>query len=180
MPLFRKHLTPAALGGMIYELLRQELESSGELGIQSLLGHLELDRADMHNQYRGDIMISLMFAAVMAIERSTGGKTARGIISGMKEEFLTHLEEQGASPLQRSEWEATIASSFLLYRSALETYTGFEPPWKLGRQLYWNLVGEERYQAMAIKIATLYLMAGRDRVQDLLNMHGPLMLTERE
>jgi hypothetical protein len=59
----------------------------------------------------------------------------------------------------------------------MDGYSGYEPPWKLGRQFYWSLVGNEDYAAMSIKIATLYLLAARDRVQHFLNECGPLILT---
>jgi len=177
MTIFKKHLTPGRLGGMIYELLRSEMDGGGQLSIGSLVSHLDLNDGVLHEQFRGDIMIALMFAAVIAIERSTGNRVAQQIISGMKEEFLNHLEEQGANTVQQAEWEATLANSFLLYRKSMEDYSGFEPPWKLGRQLYWNLIGGEQYAVMSIKIATLYLLEGRDRVQELLNEKGPLLLT---
>jgi hypothetical protein len=122
-------------------------------------------------------MTGLMFSAVLAIERSTPPRTARKIISGMTEEFVHHLEEQGASTVQRAEWEVTTAAAFLSYRNSLEDYSGFEPPWKLGRQFYWNLVESKDFPAMSIKISTLYLIAARDRVQDLLNEYGPLILS---
>ncbi|MDH4069392.1 MAG: hypothetical protein OEV30_03115, partial [Ignavibacteria bacterium] len=167
MKLFRKHLHPETIGSMVYELLRSEMERNGDLSFVSLLDSLDLQQETLHSQYRGDIIVGLMFGAVMAIERSTGTTTAQQIISGMKNDFLAHLEEQGASVLQRAEWEATVAGSFLLYRQALEDYSGFEPPWKVGRQFYWNLIGREQHVAMSVKISTLYLVAAQEKVQAL-------------
>lgn len=179
MKLFRKHLHPAQVGSMIYELLRSEMEGDGDLSSSTLLESLDLQGDTLHHQYRGDIIVGLMFGAVMAIERSTGATIAQQIISGMKAEFLAHLEEQGANVLQRAEWEATVAGSFLLYRQALDNYSGFEPPWKVGRQFFWNLIGRELHVAMSVKIATLYLTAAKEKVQGLLNEHGPMILPVR-
>ena len=176
-PWFRKHIHPGQVGSMIYEMLRACLESDEELCMESLLLHLGVQQEDLPDQYTGEIMIGLMFSAVLATERSTTARTAQKIISGMTDEFIHHLEEQGASPVQCAEWEATIAAAFLAYRNSMEDYSGFEPPWKLGRQFYWNLVENEEYAAMSIKISTLYLLAARDRVQQLLNEYGPLILT---
>jgi hypothetical protein len=175
--LFRKHLRPEDVGSKIYELLRRCVESDDELSLDALLVHLDLFHEDVHDHVTGDVMGGLMFAAVLATERSTTPRTARRIIVGMTEEFMHHLEEQGANALQRAEWEATLAQTFLAYRQCMDGYTGYEPPWKLGRQFYWNIVGNEDYRAMSIKIATLYLLAARDRVQDLLNVCGPLILS---
>ena len=117
-----------------------------------------------------------MFGGVMAVERSATLRVADEIIAGMKLAFLQHLEEQGADAIQRAEWESVLADHFLTYRQCLENYSGFEHPWKLGRQFYWNLVGVEEHAALLIKISTLYLLAGRDRCQELLNEYGPSLL----
>ena len=175
--LFRKHIPPEDVGSRIYELLRHSAESDEDLRIDALLTHLDLRETDLHEQLMGTVMGGLMFAAILATERSTTPRTSRKIIVGMTEEFLRHLEEQGANQVQRAEWEAALAGMFLAYRQCMDGYSGYEPPWKLGRQFYWNLVGNEEYAAMSIKIATLYLLTARDRVQNLLNECGPLMLT---
>ena len=176
MVLFKKHLRPEELGAMLYEMLRSGLESDGELSLRRLVQSLDLESEQLHAQYAGEVMVGLMYAATLAIERSAPQRVAQMIITGMKSEFSNHLQEQGASPLQMAEWEATVANTFLLYRSSLEDYSGFEPPWKLGRQFFWNLLDREDYVAMSIKIATLYLVAARDAAQDLLNTHGPILL----
>ena len=62
------------------------------------------------------------------------------------------------------------------YRKCLEGYEGFEPPWKLGRLFLWNITGEEKYHAISIKIATLYLLEARDVCQSLINEHGPTLV----
>ena len=152
------------------------MEFDEELSLGSLIVNLGLVRETLHDQHAGEVMTGLMFSAVLATERSTTPRIARKIISGMTEEFIHHLEEQGASPIQCAEWEANVAGAFLSYRKCLEDYSGFEPPWKLGREFYWNLVEKEEYAAMSIKISTLYLLAARERVQRLLNEHGPLIL----
>ncbi len=176
-PFFRKYLRPEEVGSKIYELLRTCVESDGELSLDSLLFNLDLRREALHEHVEGDVMVGLMFSAILATERSTTPRTARKIIMGMTGEFLHHLEEQGADAVQCAEWETTIAAMFLSYRNSMDGYSGFEPPWKLGRQLYWNLVGNEVYAAMPIKIATLYLLAAREKVQSLLNECGPFILT---
>jgi hypothetical protein len=176
MALFRKYLKPEDLGASLYELLRSGLESESDLSLSRLLRNLEIEQGDLHNQYAGDVMVALMFAATMAVERSASNRVAKAIVSGMKSEFANHLEEQGANPVQQAEWELTLADTFLMYRSCLENYSGFEPPWRLGRQFYWNLLGREEYVAMSIKIATLYLLTARDMAQNLLNKLGPMVL----
>jgi hypothetical protein len=179
MALFKKQLQPEKLGAIVYERLRKELEGNGDLALDHLLHNLGLESANDQPEHAGDVIVALMFAATMAIERSAPEPVAVKIVSGMKSEFLSHLREQGATALQAAEWEATLASSFLVYRTCLEDYSGFEPPWKLGRQFFWNLIGREEYVAMAVKIATLYLIAARDAVQELLNKYGPAVILPR-
>lgn len=152
------------------------MESKSDLSIDEFLRSLDRDIRQVNEQYAGEIAVGLMFGAVIAIERSASERVAVEIISGMKLEFLRHLEEQGANAIQRAEWEIILADRFLGYRQCLENYSGFEPPWKLGRQFYWNLIGEEEHVAMLIKISTLYLLAARDKSQELLNKYGPLVL----
>ena len=161
---------------MLYEGLRRGLESDSDLSLDGFLRSLNHDVSQVNEQYAGEIMVGLMFGAVMAIERSASERVAEEIVSGMKLEFLRHLEEQGANAIQRAEWEIILADRFLGYRQCLEDYSGFEPPWKLGRQFYWNLIGTEEHIAMLIKISTLYLLAARDASQDTLNKYGPLVL----
>lgn len=177
MGIFRKDLLPEALGARIYERLRSGMEGDDDLSADRFLASLDLDSGSAHAQVRGEIMAGLLFGAVMAVERSAASWTANRIVAGMRTEFLAHLEEQGASTLQRAEWDAVLAARFLAYRQALEGYTGFEPPWKLGRLFYWNILGEELHVAMSVKIATLYLLCGRDLCQDLLNACGPRLVS---
>ena len=173
--LFRRHLTPQQLGAMLYEKLRSALESDGDLSLQELIRNLGKDRNEVDNQYAGEVMIGLMFAANLAIERSASRWVSKQILAGMKVEFGRHLGEQGASETQQREWIAIMGDRFLAYGKCLEGYTGFEPPWKLGRQFYWNIIGYEDHLAMSVKIATLFLMQARDECQDLLNEYGPVL-----
>jgi hypothetical protein len=173
MSLFQKNLTPADLGARLYETLRHGMESDGELSIRQLLVGLELVPEELHDQYVGEIMIGLLFGATLAIESSATPRVANQIISALKAEFFNHLEEQGARPLQCAEWEAVLANRFLTYRECLEGYTGFEPPWKLGRALFWHIIGDEVHIAMCVKICTLYIMTARALCGEILKQHGP-------
>lgn len=173
MKLFRKHLTPEDLGALIYEQIRLRLASEDALSIAALLRTIERDPESLPEQHVGAVMVGSMFGAMLAVERSTSAWIADRISRGMQREFDRHLREQGASDAQIVEWEAIIADQFLLYRSALDGYEGFEPPWKLGRLFFWNIIGAEEYVAPAIRHATLYLLAIRDAAQDLVNEHGP-------
>jgi len=162
---------------MLYEKLRSGLESEGNLSLQDLIQHLGKERTEVDNQYAGEVMIGLMFAASLATERSASSWVTRQILEGMNVEFNRHLAEQGASEAQQQEWIAIMGNRFLAYKKCLEGYTGFEPPWKLGRQFFWNILGHEEHVAMSIKIATLFLLEARDECQELLNRHGPMLTT---
>ncbi|MCZ6777036.1 MAG: hypothetical protein O7D34_11355 [Ignavibacteria bacterium] len=179
MGLFRKHRRPEDLGAMIYETLRSGMESDGDLSMECFIQSLDKNPNKLHEQHVGEIMVGLMFGATLAIERSASNRVAERISSGMRSEFLNHIEEQGASQLEKAEWEAIIANNFLAYRKCLEDYSGFEPPWKLGRQFFWNIIAAEEHLAMSIKIATLYMLAARDACQVLLNEHGPTLLVSQ-
>lgn len=176
MRFFKKHINAGELGTILYEEIRKGMESREDLSVDLFLRSLDHDVSQVSDQYAGEIVVGLMFGAVMAIERSASPKIAEEIIGGMRSEFLRHLEEQGANAEQRLEWEGVLDDRFSGYRQTLENYSGFEPPWKLGRLFYWNLVGTEEYIAMYIKISTLYLLAARDRCQEVLNKYGPLVL----
>jgi hypothetical protein len=179
MKLFRRHTTAEDLGGRLYESLRSGMESHGDLSVEHLLESIDLVPENLDENFRGEVIVGMMFAAGLAVGRSATSRVVHQITAGMKAEFFSHLEEQGANAVQVAEWENVLAARFLEYRRTLEEYTGFEPPWKLGRLFYWNLLGEEVYSAMAIKIATLYLLAVRDHSQQLLNEQGPYLLPDR-
>lgn len=146
--------------------------------MERFLQGLDLDQGTLDEQHAGEIMIALMFGATLAIERSASPRVAEQIGAGMKAEFLNHLQEQGATNIQKAEWETIAASRFLEYRRSVEDYSGFEPPWRLGRRLFWNLILEEKYIAMSVKIAALYILAARDACQELLNEYGPSLLVQ--
>lgn len=177
MALFKKYRRPEELGAMLYEHLRSGMSSDGDLSLDQLLHSFDRTTESLSNQFHGEAIVGLMFASTLAIERSASSRVAAQIIAGMKVDFLNHLEEQGASTLQRAEWDAVTGGRFLEYRKCLEDYSGFEPPWKLGRTFFWNLIGEEVHMAMPIKIATLYLLSARDSCQQLLNVHGPTLIS---
>jgi hypothetical protein len=171
--IFRKQLRPEDLGALLYEALRKGMESQGDLSLARFLESLDADPEELDEQYVGEAMMGLMFGGVLAIERSASRKVSEQILAGMKTEFLNHIAEQGASQIEQAEWDTIIASRFLEYRRCMEDYSGFEPPWKLGRLFYWNIVGRESFVAMSVKISTLYLLAARDMCQTMLNEHGP-------
>jgi hypothetical protein len=178
--IFRKHRRPEELGGLIYEALRKGMETQGDLSMERLLQSLSVEEKELDQQYAGEMIVGLMFGASMATKRSASQRVSGQINSGMKAEFFNHIAEQGASPVERAEWETIVAARFLAYEQCLEDYSGFEPPWRMGRQFYWNLLGHEEYNAMSIKIATLYLLTGRDASQELLNEHGPSLVVNKD
>ena len=47
----------------------------------------------------------------------------------------------GLPEQQVLEWRAVVQERFREYRRCMEQYEGFEPPWKMGRQLFWNITG---------------------------------------
>jgi hypothetical protein len=174
----RKRRTPREFGGILYELLRREMASPGPLSIGGFIGRLEEAGEHLHQQHAGGVAIGVMFAATLALERSTTAWIAREAARGMRGEFSRHLHEQGASIDQVREWEAVIRRHFGMYRAALLRYEGLEPPWKLGRRFLWHLTGTEEYDAHLVKEATLYLLAARDRAQEIVNRYGPTIVVE--
>lgn len=178
MRLFQKNLRPSDLGILVYERLRKGMQSTDDLSMNGLLLGLELLPEELHEQYLGEIMIGLMFGATLAVESNASVRAAQQVVSSMKAEFLNHLDEQGATPIQKAEWEAVLADRFLAYRRCLDGYSGFEPPWKLGRTFFWNIISNEVHIAMCVKICTLYLLAARDVCADILREYGPRLQME--
>lgn len=179
MSLFKKTRTPEEVGRILYESIRHGMESTSALSVVGFLESLDADPELLDEQYLGEIAIGLMFGGTLAVERSAPPRVAAQIVAGMKAEFLQHLAEQGASAVQRAEWESVAAVRFLTYRQELEGYSGFEPPWRVGRRFYWSILGREDNTAMCVKIATLYLLEGREVCQRILNEEGPAILLNR-
>ena len=164
---------------MIYEHLRTRLASDDPLSITALLERLGRAESELPEQHQGAIMVGVMFGAVLAIERSTTRWIARRIADGMSKEFAVHLREQGASSQQVVDWQQVVVDHSMLYRHALEGYDeSLEPPWKLGRQYLWLIIGTEEYVAAEIKEATLFLLQARDVAQSLMNRYGPSLITD--
>lgn len=176
--LFQKNLRPTDLGAVMYERVRLGMQSDDALSMNTLLTGLEVLPEELDVQYVGEIIIGLMFGATLAIERHASPPVAQQVASSMKAEFLNHLDEQGATTIQVAEWETVLANRFLEYRKTLDGYTGFEPPWKLGRAFFWNILGKEVHIAMCVKICTLYLLAARDLCEELLKEYGPRVTLE--
>ena len=174
MRLFRKHHTPAEVGAIVYETLRSSLAAaSGPLTIGHLLGLLGRAEGNMPEMHVGEIVCGAMFAASIALERSVPRWMAAEILRGMRDELSRHLHEQGAADDQVAEWERILDARSAAYRESLADYDGLEPPWKLGRAFLWNVTGERLYNALAIKHATHYILALRDRAQEAINAYGP-------
>lgn len=178
MGLFQKNLRPADLGICIYERLRKGMQSNDDHSMANLLSGLEVADCELDEQHVGEIMIGLLFGATLAIEGSASVPAAQQVVSSMKAEFVNHLHEQGATPIQKAEWEAVLADRFLTYRKCLEGYSGFEPPWRLGRAFFWNIIGKELHIAMSVKICTLYMLAAKDMCAELLKELGPRLHME--
>jgi hypothetical protein len=174
----KKQFTPDALGASLYEALRAAMTSASVLSIERLLASIGKMPADLDEQYVGDIMIAVMFGATLSIERSTEQWIGERIVAGMQNEFFRHLEEQGATPHQVAEWRDVLANRFQEYRACAAGYDeGLEPPWKVGRQLYWLLTGTVEYLALPIKNSTLFVLAARDQAQLLMNEYGPHIIS---
>ncbi len=169
----RKNLTPETLGALLYETLREGVASTEELAIEKLLTELQIPEETLPRQYVGEIMLGCLFAAALAVERSTSQGIGKRIVEGMRTEFVSHLREQGATPQQAEEWMGVIERHFAEYRLCMEEYTGLEPPWKLGREFLWNFSGRKDYVALSIKHATEYLLTAEGLAQQVLNTHGP-------
>ncbi len=176
--LFQKNLRPSDLGIVIYERLRKAMTSNDDLSMFNLLSGIEVKSEDLDEQHVGEVMIGLMFAATLSIEASASTRAAQQMASSMKAEFLNHLDEQGATTIQKAEWEAVLADRFLTYRKTLDGYSGFEPPWKLGRAFFWNIINNEVHVAMCVKICTLYLIAAKDMCGEILKEMGPRLTME--
>jgi hypothetical protein len=178
MSIFQRRKTPEAFGALLYEALRTGLTLPGPLSIDGLCAKLADEGEVLDDQHAGEIVIGAMYAAATAIDRSTQRGVADRIIDGMTGEFLRHLGEQGASALEIGEWRSIMHAHFADYRDVLLGYEGFEPPWKFGRQLLWCLTGSEDHAAVAVRDATVFLLAVRDAAQELVNAHGPALLIE--
>ena len=178
MRLFQKNLKPSDLGILIYERLRKGMQSTDDLSMNGLLMGLEVVPEELDAQHVGEIMMGLMFGATLAIESNAGARAAQQVVSSMKAEFLNHLDDQGATLIQKAEWEAVLADRFLAYRRCLDGYSGFEPPWKLGRAFFWKILGNDVHIAMCVKICTLYLLAARDACTEILKEYGPRLQME--
>lgn len=163
---------------MVYEHLRSGMAGTGNLSVENLIRSLDINPATLDEQYVGEVMVGLMFGAQLAIDRSATERVGRRITAGLVGEFINHVAEQGADPVQQDEWRLVVTARFRTYRETLTDYSGFEPPWRLGREFYWSIIGREEYIALSIKICTLYMLAARDESQVLLNEYGPSLLVQ--
>lgn len=178
MKIFQRRKTPEALGALLYESLRAGLAVPGPMSIESVAVTLSEDGERLNEQHAGEIVVGAMYAARMAIDRSTERAVADRIVAGMTGEFLKHLGEQGASPFEVGQWRSIVNAHFADYRDLLLGYEGLEPPWKFGRQLLWCLTGSEDHTAIAVRDATRFLLAIRDAAQEVVNLHGPALIVE--
>ena len=173
----RRHLTPEALGALLYETLREAVASTEELSVSGLLGRLEIEEETLPRQYVGEIMRGCLFAATLAIRRSTSDWIGDRIVAGMKEEFVSHLLEQGATRQQAEQWKGVVERHFVEYGASMEGYEGLEPPWKLGRQFLCTFSGRDDHTAIAVKHGTDYLTTMENLAQEILNDRGPRLDT---
>jgi hypothetical protein len=175
--MMRKHLTPETLGALLYETLREAVASTEELAVGKLLSRLEIEEETLPRQYVGEIMAGCLYAATLAVERSASEWIGQRIVAGMKEEFVSHLREQGATPQQVQQWKGVVDRHFVEYGLSMEDYEGLEPPWKLGRQLLQNFSGRDDHPALSVKHATEYLVTMQTLAQQVLNDYGPRLDT---
>jgi hypothetical protein len=178
MRVFQRRKTPEAFGALLYEALRTGLTLPGPMNLDHLASAFSDEGEILDEQYPGEIVVGAMYAAAMAVDRSTQRPIADRIVAGMTAEFLRHLGEQGASGPEVGEWSSIMHAHFADYRDILIGYQELEPPWKLGRQLLWCMTGSEKHTAVAVRDATRFLLAVRDAAQELMNMHGPSLLLE--
>jgi len=178
MRILQRRKSPEAFGALLYEALRTGVSMPGRVSIEGLAGRLSEAGELLDDQHPGEIVIGAMYAATMAVDRSTQRPVADRIVAGMTGEFLCHLGEQGASSLEVGEWRSIMNAHFAEYRDVLIGHEELEPPWKFGRQLLWCLTGSENHTAVAVRDATEFLIAVRDAAQELVNMHGPSLILE--
>ena len=172
-PRTNRNLTPEELGAGIYEMLRASMSSGGDLSLERLQGALAEHEEVLDEQFAGTVMIGAMYAATLAVGRSTTTWVSERIQGGIISEFYAHLKEQGASSEQVSEWKVVLAEHWQEYARVLDGYEGYEPPWRFGRSLLWFLSSDDHHLALAVKDATMFLLKAEETAQDLMNTHGP-------
>lgn len=146
------------------------LTSSTNLSCEAFIRRLGADSRKLSFQYRVEVLIGLLFSAALATVFEYAYLGFKGILNGIKSEFLRHAREQGATDENILQLDSLFMDRMCQYSTLLSNDPRDEERvlQDLSKQLYWNIVGCEEDNANAIVHAQQYLFAASTGTQAVL------------
>ncbi len=167
MSLFRKSISPAALGTVIYDFVHRAF-LDGPMSHESLAEELNEDPADLPDGYEGEVLMALLYSAMVAVEATCEESTGGPILESMVKVYVSQGEEGGLGRSQVEQLKEQLRRRVHEYAACLRNHTGSGPAWHLGKAFYCNVVGEKRESAVGVTTAARYFFASVDGVKGVL------------
>lgn len=135
--------TPEKLGQLLYQVIQGGL-SHENCSVEALLRRLELAETDVVGDYQSEIIIALIFPAILAIEKHYDYPLAGDILDGMIKEFLSHAKEMGGTEEDLKNFMALFHYRIKEYYETVRNSTGEGPFYWIGKKFYENLIGKNQ------------------------------------
>lgn len=140
----KKEISPDQLGKYLYQAIQLGLSSRSELSIDLLLTRLELAENDLILEYQTEVILALMYQAILAVDNKYNFPVAGYIINGMTKEFLSHTKEMGATDNQLTSFLSLFEVRTKEYADAEKNKTLDGPAYWIGKSFMENLTGAEQ------------------------------------
>lgn len=167
MPLFRKPISAAELGTIIYDSVHSAF-LDGPMSYESFAERLGTDPDDLPNGYEGEVLIALLYSAAVAVEATYEEPIGGPILESMVNVYVSHGEEGGLNRAQVDQLKDQFRKRVHEYAGCLRNNAGLGPAGHLGKALYRNVVGDERQSALGVTAAAQYFFASVDGVKGVL------------
>lgn len=132
----KKEIQPDELGQLLYQVIQMGL-SDDRLSVESLLDQLSLTENDVVKQYQAEIIIALMYQAIVAVVRRYEYPLAGDVLDGMTKEFFSHYKEMDGT--DEDSLLALFQQRVKEYYEAESNTAGHGPAYWLGKKFYEDL-----------------------------------------
>jgi hypothetical protein len=140
----KKTIRPHQLGQVLYQAMQTDVASRSALSLSALLDRLKFTEEDLIVGYQTEIIVSLMYQALCAVEHTYDLSVARAIVHGITEALFSHAKTMGATPDELAALVSLFACRSQEYAHAEQNKIVYDHAYWRGKLLFEKMTGGKK------------------------------------
>lgn len=140
----KKTIRPHQLGQVLYQAMQTDVASRSALSLSALLDRLKCTEEDLIVGYQTEIIVSLMYQALCAVEHTYDLSVARAIVHGITEALFSHAKTMGATPDEVAALVSLFACRSQEYAHAEQNKIVYDHAYWRGKLLFEKMTGGKK------------------------------------